>query len=142
MTPPVECWFGAGQDPPDFMEPLFAMPAMRGFELSASSGAAFNYALAAGARVLLVSMLGSAGDRPDLDAAAATWRKRFVGDQITVKILLVAPGYELPPLRSDELFGLTANVTTTMAFVDTVGHWLDHDNRVLLPAVRTLLGAT
>ncbi len=67
---------------------------------------------------------------------------RFEADQTTVKVLLVVPGYELPPLRSDELFGLAANMTTTLAFVDTVGHWLDYDNRVVLPTVRTLLGAT
>ncbi len=36
-------WFGATQASPDFMEPLFAMPAMRGFELSTSSGSAFKY---------------------------------------------------------------------------------------------------
>jgi hypothetical protein len=135
-------WFSQSEDLPDFMEPLFAMPAIRGFGLRTSSGAVFKYAVAAGARVLLVAMLGSAEDRPELEAAAASWRTRLAAEKTTVKVLLVAPGYELPPLRSDELFGLTANMTTTLAFVDTVGHWLDYDNRVILPTVRTLLSAT
>jgi len=133
-------WFGSTQVSPVFTEPLFAMPALRGFELSAESTATtFNYALAAGSRVLLIAMLASADDRPELDAAASNWRTQLASPGVLVNTIFVVPGYELPKLRADEQFGMTAAMTTTLAFADTVGHWLDRDNRILLPVVRSLL---
>jgi len=135
-------WFGTTETPPDFMGRLFKLPALRGCELSTSAAAGgFNYALAAGSRVLLVSMLTSTEDRPELDAAMATWRSRLT-DSVLVKTILVVPGYELPSLNASEQFALTAPLTTTQAFVDTVGHWLDRDNRILVPVMRGLLGGS
>ena len=133
-------WFGPSESPPDFMAPLFALPALHGFEFPAGNGTAtINYALAAAP--------GPAGcharpgdDRPDLDATAASWRGRLAGRGVVVKTILVVRGYELPVLRSDEQFALTTMMTTTFAFVDTVGHWLDNDNWIVLPTIRNLLG--
>jgi actin-like ATPase involved in cell morphogenesis len=134
-------WFGPTQTPPDFAQRLFAIPALCGFDLSAdSAAAAFDYALAAGSQILLISMLTSADDRPELVAAAARWSLHLAQDSvIDVKTILVVSGYELPTLRADEQFSMT-DMTTTLAFADTVGHWLDRDdNRILLPVVRSLL---
>jgi hypothetical protein len=134
-------WFGDADAPPDFMQPLFALPAIRGFEFSKRRDTTtFNYALAVGSRVLLISMLASADERPELGVAAASWQSRLGFSGALVKTVLVVNGYELPVLRSDEQFSMTSVMTTSVAFVDTVGHWLDEDNRILLRVVDPLFG--
>jgi actin-like ATPase involved in cell morphogenesis len=135
-------WFGPTENPPDFMQPLFDLPALRGCDLSGTAKVAgLNYALVAGSRVLFVAMLTSADDRPDLDAAVASWRQRLDpgGTQVLIKTILVVPGYELPALTASENFRMTAPMTTTQAFADTVGHWLDQDNRISVRVMRALL---
>jgi actin-like ATPase involved in cell morphogenesis len=138
-------WFGRreGEPIPDLLQPQFALPALLGFELATPAGrgaAGFQYALAAGSRVLLVSALRSADDRPELDAALAGWRSQLAGHRVTVKAILVAPGHALPVIPANEQFGLPATMTTALVFADTIGPWLEKENRIELPAIRSLLG--
>lgn len=136
-------WFGQADASPDFMAPLFAIPALRGFELATARGSTgFAYALAAGSRILLISMPASVDERPELDAAAANWTSRLARANATFKTILVVPGHQVPTLRFDEQFAMTSMMTTYLTFVDTVGHWLDQDNRIVLPAISSLLGDT
>jgi hypothetical protein len=127
-------WLGTTDAPPAFMEPLFALPALRGFELKRTT-AGFQYALVAGKHVLLVAVLDAHGERPSLEAATNSWQVRLGNDGF-VKAVQVVPGHRLPTLRLDELFAMSAPMTTTMAFADTVGHWLSEESTLQLRTLR------
>jgi hypothetical protein len=71
--------------------------------------------------------------------AAASWRAALAGANAQVKTILVVPGYEFPALSANEQFDITSVMTTTLAFADTVGHWLDHDEPDRAPIARRLM---
>lgn len=93
-----ERWFGgSSQEVPDFLVPLFEIPALRGFQLRVNPGEEQRYALAAGGRVLLVAMLMSPDQRPVLEQWEGSLGYRLPPG--SVRTILVAPG-ATPPRNS------------------------------------------
>jgi molecular chaperone DnaK len=131
-------WFGgSSKEIPDFLAPLFEIPALRGFQLRVNQGEEERYALAAGGRVLLVAMLTSPDQRPVLEQWEGSLGYRLPPG--SVRTILVAPGSTPPRVPADEEFAIAAMITTRPGVVDIVGRWLERDNRLLIPLLSALL---
>lgn len=134
-------WFGdAGSDIPDFLRPLFDIPALRGFRLPARLGELRRYALAAGGNVLLVVMLTSPDQRPVLEQWEGSLGVAL--PRGSARTILVAPGLIPPPVPANEGFESGAIITTERSLADIVGRWLERDNRLVVPVLSGLLRST
>ncbi len=134
-------WFeDADGEIPGFLQPLFEIPALRGFRIPAGEGELRRYALAAGNNVLLVAMLTSPDRRPVLEQ----W-ERSLGLTLprgSARTILVAPGPVPPPVPANEGFESGALITTERSMADIVGRWLERDNRLFIPVLSSLLRST
>lgn len=131
-------WFG-GSTPqiPDFLLPLFQIPALRGFQVRAEPGEEQRYLLAAGGRILLVAMLTSRDQRPVLEQWEGSLGYRL--PPFSAKTVLVAPGTTPPQVAADEAFNINAMITTRGGVVNIVGSWLESDNRLVIPLLSAVL---
>jgi actin-like ATPase involved in cell morphogenesis len=131
-------WFGdTMQEPPPFLSPLFEIPALRGFRLSARPREEQRYALAAGRNVLLIAMLRSRVQRPVLSPHSLG----ITLPDASVRTILVAPGATPPRVSADEAFEGGTMITTEHGLVDIVGRWLEQDNQLRIPLLAALLPA-
>jgi molecular chaperone DnaK len=132
-----ERWFGGETgEPPDFLSPLFEIPALRGFRLPTRPGEEPRFALAAGRHVVLIAMLTSPEQRPVLSASSLG----YALPSALVHTILVAPGAVPPRVPADEAFEGGSIITTRHGLVDIVGRWLERDNRLMIPVLSALLG--
>jgi molecular chaperone DnaK len=131
-------WFGTPvREVPEFLNPLFDIPALRGFHLRTRPGEEQRYALAAGNHVLIIAMLTSRDQRPLLEQLEG-----LVGYPLppgSVRTILVAPGVVPPRVPANEQFESATLITTERGLVDIVGRWLERDNRLLIPLLSALL---
>lgn len=125
-------WFSLnGATAPHFLAALFDLPALRGFEMpTPRKGVGVRYVLAAGGRVVLVMMLSSGDQRPQVAAMQADWAQRLKVDAGAIRTILVAPQRKPPSVSADDQFEITSLITTEPGVKDIIGRWLEQDNSI------------
>lgn len=132
-------WFSTkSETAPAFIESLFAINALRCFELPPSSGMP-AYALVAGEAAVFVGRLADPGQRPRLGEQMQSWAKVLDLPASSVRSILVVPGFVPPKVSASELFDMQAFITTEIGIKDIIGPWLERDNRVCMPVLQKLL---